>query len=195
MDFFTLLATSIGLAMDAFAVSLGNGTFLKKASVSQTVKIAGMFGLFQGAMPIIGYLVARLFSAQIVAVDHWIAFGLLAFIGGKMLWESLHEEGCEVPTSDPTNWKTLTLMAVATSIDAMAVGVTMAMTRTGLLVPWYGFLVCAAVIALITFVCCAVGVQLGCKTGSCWGKRAEIGGGIVLILIGFKILVEHLFFS
>ncbi len=194
MDILTLLSTAFGLSMDAFAVSLGNGTFLKKASPWQTVKIAGMFGLFQGVMPIIGYLVARLFSAEIVAIDHWIAFGLLAFIGGKMLWEALHEEGCEVPTSDPTNWKTLTLMAVATSIDAMAVGVTMAMSRTDLLAPWYGFLVCSAIIAAITFVCCTLGVQLGCKTGSCWGKRAEIAGGIVLILIGVKILLEHLFF-
>lgn len=192
MDIITLLSISLGLSMDAFAVSLSNGTFLKKASPLQTVKIAGMFGLFQGMMPIIGYLVARLFAKQIVAIDHWIAFGLLLFIGGKMLWEAIHEDSCEIPTEDPTNWKTLTLMAIATSIDAMAVGVTMAMTRTDLLAPWYGFLLCAAVIAVITFACCSVGVQLGCKTGSCWGNRAEIGGGIVLILIGVKILLEHM---
>ncbi len=178
--------------MDAFAVSLSNGTFLKKASPLQTVKIAGMFGLFQAGMPIIGYLVASLFSAQIVAIDHWIAFGLLLFIGGKMIWEAVHEDACEVPTEDPTNWKTLTLMAIATSIDAMAVGVTMAMTRTDLLAPWYGFLLCSAVIGIITFACCSLGVQFGCKTGSCFGKRAEIGGGIVLIVIGVKILLEHL---
>ncbi len=195
MDILTLLATAVGLAMDAFAVSLGNGTFLKKASPWQTVKIAGMFGLFQGAMPIIGYLVAGVFANRITAIDHWIAFGLLAFIGGKMVWEAAHEDTCEVPTEDPTNWKTLFLMAIATSIDAMAVGVTMAAMPTGLLAPWYGFLLCSAVIAVVTFACCTVGVQLGCKTGSCWGNRAEIGGGIVLILIGVKILIEHLFFS
>ena len=195
MDILTLLATSVGLAMDAFAVSLGNGTFLKKANAWQTVKIAGMFGLFQGAMPIIGYLVASVFAAQITAFDHWIAFGLLLFIGGKMVWEAIHEDSCEIPTEDPTNWKTLTLMAIATSIDAMAVGVTMAaMPATGWLTASCGFLLCSAVIALVTFVCCTVGVQLGCKTGSCWGNRAEIGGGIVLIGIGVKVLVEHLFF-
>ena len=87
MDVVTLLSTALGLSMDAFAVSLSNGTFLKKASPLQTVKIAGMFGLFQGLMPIIGYLIANLFSAQIVTFDHWIAFALLVFIGGKMLWE------------------------------------------------------------------------------------------------------------
>lgn len=192
MDIIALLSISLGLSMDAFAVSLGNGTFLKKASPLQTVKIAGMFGLFQAVMPIIGYLVARLFAKQIIAIDHWIAFGLLLFIGGKMVWEAIREDSCEIPTEDPTNWKTLTLMAIATSIDAMAVGVTMAMTRTDLLEPWYGFLLCSAVIGVITFACCSLGVQLGCKTGSCWGKRAEIGGGIVLIAIGVKILLEHL---
>lgn len=191
MDIITLLSTALGLSMDAFAVSLSDGTFLKKASPLQTVKIAGMFGLFQGLMPIIGYLIANLFSAQIVAIDHWIAFALLLFIGGKMIWETLHEE-CEDPIGDPTGWRTLLLMAVATSIDAMAVGVTMAMSRTDLLSSSYGFLVCAAVIALITFACCAVGVQLGCKTGNRYGKRAQIAGGIVLILIGVKILLEHL---
>lgn len=193
MDIITLLSTAIGLSMDAFAVSLSNGTVLKKATIPQTLKIAGMFGLFQGLMPIIGYLIAGLFSAQIVAIDHWIAFGLLLFIGGKMLWEALHEEDCNCESvGDPTNWRTLFLMAIATSIDAMAVGVTMAMTRTDLLAPWYGFLICAAVIAAITFVFCSVGVKIGCKTGTCYGKRAEIVGGIVLILIGVKILLEHL---
>ncbi len=192
MDLITLLSTAIGLSMDAFAVSLSNGTVLKKASAFQTLKIAGMFGLFQGLMPVIGYWIAGLFSAQIVAFDHWIAFGLLLFIGGKMLWEAFHEDDCDCENAgDPTNWRTLTLMAIATSIDAMAVGVTMAMTRTDLLAPWYGYLVCAAVIAAITFVCCSVGVQIGCKTGTCYGKRAEIAGGIVLILIGAKILLEH----
>lgn len=193
MDILTLLATALGLSMDAFAVSLCNGTFLKKASPLQTVKIAGMFGLFQGLMPIIGYLIASLFSAQIVAFDHWIAFALLLFIGGKMIWETLHEDcDCEQPADDPTGWRTLLLMAVATSIDAMAVGVTMAMSPTGLLTPPFGFLMCSAVIALTTFICCAIGVQLGCKTGNRYGKRAQIAGGIVLILIGIKIVLEHL---
>lgn len=194
MDILTLLSTAIGLAMDAFAVSLSNGTFLRKASAGQTLKIAGVFGLFQGMMPTLGYLIARLFSDQIVAFDHWVAFCLLVFIGGKMLWETLHEDESDTPAADPTGWRTLLLMAVATSIDAMAVGVTMAMSRTGLLAPSYGFALCSAVIAAVTLVICLFGVQLGCRTGTRYGKRAQIAGGIVLILIGIKILVEHLFF-
>lgn len=193
MDVVTLLCTAVGLSMDAFAVSLSNGTFLKKASPLQTLKIAGAFGIFQGLMPVLGYLIAGLFSAQIVAIDHWIAFVLLLFIGGKMIWETLHETDAEQPATNPTGWRTLLLMAVATSIDAMAVGVTMAaMNRTGLLEPAHGFLVCAAIITIVTFLTCTIGVQLGCKTGTRYGKRAELFGGAILILIGIKILVEHL---
>ena len=192
MDIVTLLLTAVGLSMDAFAVSIGNGILLGRATPSQTCRVAGAFGLFQGMMPMIGYLIAGLFAGQIVAIDHWVAFGLLAFIGGKMLWEALRG-GEEAVEGDPTQWGTLLLMAVATSIDAMAVGVTMALGRTGLLAPWYGYLVCCAVIAAVTFGFCLVGVQLGCHTGNRYGKRAEVAGGIVLIGIGLKILYEHLF--
>lgn len=182
---------ALGLAMDAFAVSISNGILLGRATPKQTCTIAGAFGLFQGIMPVTGYLVASLFAKQIVAFDHWVAFGLLAFIGGKMLWEVFRgEDECE-SGGDPTHWRTLLLMAIATSIDAMAVGVTMALDRTGLLAPDFGFLLCAGVIALITFTVCTVGVQVGCKTGSCFGRRAQIAGGIVLIAIGIKILLEH----
>ncbi|MBQ3259194.1 MAG: manganese efflux pump [Clostridia bacterium] len=191
MDWLTLLLISVGLATDAFAVSVGNGIFLGRATPLQSAKIAGAFGLFQGVMPIFGYLLASLFAAQIVAVDHWIAFVLLAFIGGKMLWEVFRgeEESC---AENPLQWRTLLLSAVATSIDAMAVGVTMALGRTGLLEHDLGFLLCAAVIALVTFALCLIGVQVGCKTGRCFGRRAQIAGGLVLIGIGIKILVEHL---
>lgn len=192
MDLLTLFLTAVGLSMDAFAVSIGNGILLGRATPVQTCRIAGAFGAFQGIMPMIGYLVAGLFAAQIVAIDHWVAFGLLAFIGGKMLWEAL-SGGEETTDGDPTRWGTLLMMAVATSIDAMAVGVTMALGRTGLLAPWYGYLVCCGVIAAMTFAFCLIGVQLGCHTGNRYGKRAEIAGGIVLIGIGVKILYEHLF--
>lgn len=191
MDWPTLLLVAIGLATDAFAVSISNGIFLGRATLPQSTKIAGAFGLFQGLMPVFGYLLASLFAAQIVAVDHWIAFGLLAFIGGKMLWEVFFGEE-EEQGGDPLHWRTLLLSAVATSIDAMAVGVTMALGRTGLLSPDWGFVLCAAVIALVTFVLCLIGVQVGCKTGSCFGRRAQIAGGLVLIAIGVKILIEHL---
>ncbi len=191
MDVITLLLTALGLSMDAFAVSIGNGILLGRATPGQTCRIAGTFGLFQGLMPMIGYLVAGIFAAQIVSIDHWVAFGLLLFIGGKMLWEAIHGEE-EAAEGDPTRWGTLLMMAVATSIDAMAVGVTMALGRTGILEPWYGYLICCAVIAVITFATCLIGVRLGCCTGNRYGKRAEIAGGVVLIGIGLKILCEHL---
>lgn len=193
MDVVTLIILAVGLSMDAFAVSVSDGILLGKAKPAAVCKIAGAFGLFQGLMPIIGYLIADQFAEKIIAVDHWIAFGLLVFIGGKMLWETLFEkEESASPATDPTAPRTLLLMAVATSIDAMAVGVTMALDRTGLLVSDTGFLLCSAVIALTTFLFCVVGVLLGCKTGSRYGKKAEIAGGIVLIAIGIKILLEHL---
>ena len=174
MDLVTLLLLAVGLSMD--------------------VKLAGAFGLFQGLMPVIGYVIAHTFAHQIEAFDHWIAFGLLVFIGGKMLWEVLRGgDGDDIPKGDPTDWKNLLVMAIATSIDAMAVGVTMALAgRTGLLAPQYGFLLCCLVIALVTFVLCLAGGQIGCRTGDQYGKKAEIAGGIVLIGIGVKILLEHL---
>ena len=192
MDWLTLLLVAVGLSMDAFSVSVSNGIFMKRITPSSALKVAGAFGLFQGLMPIIGYLVAGMFAETIRVVDHWIAFVLLCFIGGKMLWEVLHEGECDEPQGDPTHWRTLLVMAVATSIDAMAVGVTMALGRTDLLAPSWGFLLCSAVIAAITFVFCLGGVYLGCRTGNCFGKRAQIAGGIVLIGIGIKILLEHL---
>lgn len=194
MDIFTLLILAVGLSMDAFAVSISNGIVMCHTSFRKTLKVAGAFGLFQGLMPVIGYLIGRTFASQIQSFDHWIAFGLLVFIGGKMLWEVFHEDGGDAaPKGDPTDWKTLLVMAIATSIDAMAVGVTMALAgRTGLLEPSYGYLLCSLIIACVTFVICLAGVKIGCKTGDKYGKRAEIAGGIVLILIGVKILLEHL---
>lgn len=191
MDWLILLLTAVGLAMDAFAVSISNGIMIGCANRRLTCRIAGSFGLFQGLMPLLGYLVAGLFAAQIRAIDHWIAFALLCFIGGKMLWEVFFD-GDEEHHGDPRSLKTLLIMSLATSIDAMAVGVAMALERWGLLEPWYGYLICCGVIALITFVICLVGVQLGCRTGNRYGKRAEIVGGLVLIGIGVKILIEHL---
>ena len=152
MSIITLLLMAVGLSMDAFAVSISSGILLCKARWGQTFKIAGAFGLFQGIMPFIGYTIARLFARQIQAFDHWIAFGLLVFIGGKMLWEVLR----------------------------------------GMLAGNFGYLLCCAVIAAVTFAICAVGVKIGCKTGDMFGRKAEIAGGVVLIGIGVKILLEHL---
>ena len=191
MDWLTLILIAIGLAMDAFAVSISNGILIGCANRRLTCRIAGSFGVFQGVMPMIGYWIAGLFAAQIKAIDHWVAIVLLGFIGGKMRREALFD-GEEEHHGDPRSWGTLLLMSLATSIDAMAVGVTMALERTQLLAPWYGYLICCGVIAAVTFVICLFGVQLGCRTGSRYGKRAEIAGGVVLIGIGVKILLEHL---
>ena len=191
MGWIELLFLAGSLAMDAFAVSISNGILIGCANRRLTLRIAGAFGIFQGLMPMIGYLVAGLFATQIKAIDHWVAFALLAFIGGKMLWEVFFE-GEEEHHGDPRSWKVLFLMSIATSIDAMAAGVTMALDRTELLAPWYGYLLCCGVITLVTFVFCLFGVQLGCRTGNRYGKYAEIAGGVVLIGLGVKILLEHL---
>lgn len=194
MGWLTLLLMASGLAMDAFAVSVSSGMVLCRVRFRQTLRLAGSFGLFQGLMPIIGYTIARTFADKIQSVDHWVAFLLLTFIGGKMLvevWQSRNEP--EQPHEDPCEWKNLLVMSIATSIDALAVGASLAvMPRTGLLAPGYGFLICSGVIALVTFVICIAGVLIGCRTGKLMGRRAEVIGGIVLIGIGLKILLEHL---
>lgn len=190
MDWLTLLLMAVGLSADAFAVAIGNGIICRKATVKRVCRVAGAFGIAQGVMPLIGYGLASLFAKQIVAIDHWVAFGLLAFLGGKMIFDVVRGE--EEEHGDPDDTKTLLMMAIATSIDAMAVGVSMAMSRTGLLASDYGFLLCAAVIAVVTFTVCTFGVMLGCKTGAKFGDKAMIGGGVILIGIGLKILIEHL---
>ena len=194
MSLWELLILAVGLSMDAFAVSVCKGLSVKKLKAKHMLIVGAYFGGFQALMPLLGYILGIQFQSMIQQFDHWIAFGLLVFIGGKMLWEVIRGgDGDDIPKGDPTDWKNLLVMAIATSIDAMAVGVTMALSgRTGLLEPRYGFLLCCLVIALITFVLCLAGVQIGCKTGDKYGKKAEIAGGIVLIGIGVKILLEHL---
>ena len=187
MDIWTLLLMSAGLAMDAFAVSVSSGIVLCHTCWRQTVRISGSFGFFQGLMPLIGYTIARTFADKISA------FGLLAFIGGKMLWEVFRGGEDDLPGGDPCSWKNLLVMSLATSIDALAVGASLAvMPRTGLLIHSWGYLICCLVIAVVTFVICFAGVKIGCRTGNFFGRKAEVIGGIVLILIGVKILLEHL---
>lgn len=193
MDILTLLLLAVGLSMDAFAVSISSGIVICHTCVRKTVKISASFGFFQGLMPLIGYIVARTFADKIQAFDHWIAFILLAFIGGKMLWEVFHESEEEAMKGDPCSWQNLLLMSIATSIDALAVGASLAlMPPTGILSIPFGYLLCCLVIALVTFIICFAGVKIGCRTGNRFGKKAEIIGGIVLIAIGLKILLEHL---
>jgi putative Mn2+ efflux pump MntP len=195
MGFLTLLLIAVGLSMDAFAVSVSSGMALCFTKMRQNLRIAGSFGLFQGIMPLLGYAVANTFSDKCEAIDHWIAFGLLGFVGGKMLWEALRG-GEDIPSGDLSSWRSVMLMSVATSIDALAVGASFAvMPHEGILALRAGYLLCAAIIAVVTFVLCFGGVILGCRFGNLFGNKAEIAGGVVLIGIGIKILLEHTIFA
>ena len=185
MGFIELFFIGAGLSMDAFAVAICKGLCMPKMRWGQAVVIALFFGGFQALMPLVGWLVGSLFASYITAVDHWIAFGLLAFIGGKMLWDAFHDED-EVPVCKTRlDFRELTMLAVATSIDALAVGVTFAFLGVSILAA-------IAIIGLTTFALSLIGVLVGHLFGARFEKPATIAGGIVLILIGIKILIEHL---
>ena len=195
MGFTILFLIAVGLSMDAFAVSVSSGMVLCFTKTRQNLRIAGSFGFFQGIMPLIGYTIANTFSDKFEAIDHWVAFILLGFVGGKMLWEA-RRDGEELPGGDPSRWGSVLVMSIATSIDALAVGASIAvMPHEGVLALKFGYLLCSAVIALVTFVLCFGGVILGCRFGNLFGKKAEVVGGMVLIGIGVKILLEHTVFA
>jgi putative Mn2+ efflux pump MntP len=182
MDYFTVILIAIGLAMDAFAVSIVRGACVDKDRLRSAILLASLFGGFQALMPVIGWLAGIGLKDVIMGVDHWIAFGLLAFIGAKMIYDtSRGEEGKE---EDITLLVALTL-AVATSIDALMVGLSFAFLETPILVP-------ILIIGIVTFALCFVGVIFGSRMGGVFGKNIKILGGLVLILIGIRILVEHL---
>ena len=184
MSIYTIITIGIGLAMDAFAVSICQGLKMSKVNKTNAVIIALFFGLFQSLMPMIGYFVGQQFESYITSIDHWIAFILLLLIGINMIRESFaKEEICECDYK--LNIKELTLMAIATSIDALAVGVTFAFLNVNLLLS-------VSVIGIITFTLSLIGVLLGHKLGLKFKIKAECFGGVVLIIIGTKILLEHL---
>lgn len=185
--FFVLLFTGVGLAMDAFAVSICKGLAMHRVNRTQTFIIGLFFGGFQALMPLLGWLLGRRFEKYITEFDHWIAFFLLAFIGGKMLFEAI-KGGDEAPAAQydaPLNIKELFVLAVATSIDALAVGISFAFLN-------YPIIEAVAVIGIVTFIISVAGVYIGNFFGTRYKKRAEIAGGIILILIGLKILLEHI---
>lgn len=187
MGFGELFILAIGLSMDAFAVSVCKGLCMKKASGKAMVTCGAWFGGFQGLMPLIGFLLGSLFADAIVNFDHWVAFGLLAIIGINMLKEACSKEEstcCE--TDCDLSVKTMFTMAVATSIDALAVGISLAMA--GDVNIW----VAIALIALTTFALSAGGVKIGSIFGDKFEKKAQVAGGVILILLGAKILLEHL---
>lgn len=183
MSLLTLFITAVGLSMDAFAVSVCKGLAMKKLSVKKAVLIGLWFGGFQALMPTIGYLLGTRFEKYVTSIDHWIAFVLLAFIGINMIKEAL--SGDEDEANDSVDFKTMFLLAVATSIDALAVGVTYAFLQVRI-IPAVAF------IGVTTFVLSVVGVKIGNVFGLRYKSKAEIFGGIILIVMGAKILAEHL---
>lgn len=188
MGVFEVVAVAIGLAMDAFAVSICKGLKMRKFNVKHMFIIALFFGGFQALMPTIGYLLGKQFETYIVSIDHWIAFILLGFIGGKMIYESFKkEDDCDDCDDGKLDFKELTVMAIATSIDALAVGITFAFLPKQL-----GIGTAVAIIGVLTLIICSVGVFIGHKFGAKFKNKAELAGGLVLILIGTKILLEHL---
>ena len=184
MTFFELFLIGIGLSMDAFAVSICKGLSMQKIDKKYTLCIGLFFGGFQALMPLTGYLLGSQFSGYIERFDHWIAFVLLALIGFNMIKESREEEEEEKPYAG-VNFKELLILAVATSIDALAVGVTFAFLQVNIVSA-------ITIIGCTTFVISIAGVYVGNVFDSRYKSRAELTGGIILILIGLKILLEHL---
>ncbi len=186
--FFTLLLMGVGLSMDAFAVSICKGLSMRKVNKKQCLVIGLFFGGFQALMPFIGWVLGSQFEQYITSIDHWIAFILLGFIGGKMVVEAIREkdEAVEVGKMDPPlDLKEMFILAIATSIDALAVGITFAFLQVPIVEA-------VSVIGITTFVISVIGVYVGNFFGNRYKKKAELAGGMILILIGLKILLEHL---
>ena len=182
MGFIELFLLAVGLSMDAFAVSVCKGLSVKKVGVKHAALAGLYFGGFQFLMPVIGYLLGFRFESVIETVDHWVAFVLLAFIGGNMIKESF---GKAEELNDDFGVKTMLLMAVATSIDALAVGITFAFLEVQILPA-------AGLIGVTTFLLSFAGIYIGNVFGARYKSKAELAGGIILVLIGVKILLEHL---
>lgn len=185
MGIFELLLLSIGLGMDAFAVSVCKGISMKKMDWKKACIVGLYFGGFQALMPVIGYFLGTSFQSIITNIDHWVAFVLLGIIGGKMIQEAFQKDKDEEEYSSDVSVKTMLILSVATSIDALAVGITFAFLNVNLLLA-------ITFIGLITFVLSVVGTKIGNRFGDKYKGKAEFIGGIILILIGFKILFEHL---
>jgi manganese efflux pump family protein len=184
MHLATILFIAIGLAMDAFAVSVVVGSVYRQLHVKQALRMALFFGGFQAVMPVIGFLAGLGLKEHIAAYDHWVAFGLLTLVGGKMIYESLKIEAAQ-RNLDPCNLLVLLALAVATSIDALAVGITLSLLVASIALA-------AAIIGLVTFGLSYAGVTIGKRFGHVCESQIEVAGGLILIGIGVKILVEHL---
>ena len=186
MDSLTIVIIAVGLAMDAFVVSIVSGSAYRQLHVKHALRMALFFGAFQAFMPLIGSLAGLTLREYIAHYDHWIAFGLLGAVGGKMIYESLKIKSVE-ENPDPSNIFVLLVLSVATSIDALAVGITLSLIAGSIVVA-------VIIIGLITFILSYLGVYIGKRFGHFFESKMEALGGIILIGIGTKVLIEHLFF-
>ena len=182
-----ILLISVSVAMDAFAVSIGKGLTVTRVRPVDVIKTALWFGGFQALFPLLGFFAANTFSKYVTAVDHWIIFALLAFIGGNMIREAFGEEEENSRETAQFDWRHMLPLAVACSIDAFAVGVSFAFMQVNI---WFSVLV----IGVVTGAFSAAGLYIGRVFGARWQKPAQIAGGAVLVLIGLKVLLEHLGF-
>ena len=187
MGLLTLFLIALGLAMDAFAVSISNGICYRRAGPREAFYTAFTFGLFQAGMPLVGYFTGNTVSSAVSFLDHWIALALLSFIGGTMIHDAIKElrhpekKVCKVSCT----LKDLIVQGIATSIDAFAVGISFAVIRTNIFVA-------VGLIGAVTFICCIIGVFLGKRFGGMLREKAQVLGGCILIIIGVKIFIEHM---
>jgi putative Mn2+ efflux pump MntP len=185
MNLFELFLIAVGLSMDAFAVALCTGLTMKTFRLRKALTVGLYFGVFQAAMPLVGYLLGSTFADKIMDYDHWVAFALLGFIGGKMIWESFSPPDCNPEEEASLTCRAMLPLAVATSIDALAVGISFAFFEVEI-VP------SVLLIGVVTLALSMVGVKLGNVFGSRFRAKAELAGGVILILLGVRILLEHL---
>jgi len=183
-QFLSVLAIALGLSADCFAVAVSGSISKKDHSRVDILRVASSFGLFQALMPVLGWLAGRTIVGYVENYDHWVAFALLAFVGGRMLWESFHSEH-DTKKTDVTRGMPLLVLSIATSIDAMAVGLSFAFLEVNMVVA-------SLTIGIIAFLITATGFVIGKKSGKMLGKRAELIGGIILIAIGLRILLTHI---
>jgi putative Mn2+ efflux pump MntP len=186
MDLISTVVLACGLAMDAFAVSISSSITLKEIKWKHALKFGLFFGVFQAGMPLLGWLAGIGFRELIQGIDHWIAFGLLASIGGKMIWESFKD--CDTPGNNPLKLHVLLSLSVATSIDALAAGVSFAVLKLNIVLV-------ITVIGAITFVLSTIGARIGYRLGCHFRERVELIGGIILVGIGIKIVIEHIVYK
>lgn len=186
MSIIEIALIGVGLAMDAFAVSICKGLAMRRMNYKKAIIIAAFFGVFQALMPALGYVLGTTFANKIAAIDHWIAFILLALIGANMIKEALSSDDDECQ-DDSLRLGDLIMLSIATSIDDLAVGITFAFFNVSLLLS-------VSMIGIITFIICVIGVKVGNVFGEKYKSKAELAGGLILIVMGAKILIDHLFF-